>query len=81
MKGYQVEVAIKPWEEGGYIAEAPALQGCWVVAPTITEAMEQIVEVVQMHLDALLGQSHTLPQGVVEAHGSAIKVKIAVSIP
>ena len=81
MKTYQVDVIIKPWEEGGYLAEAPALQGCWVVASTVTEAMEHIVEVVQMHLDIALEDNREVPQGIVEAKTSSIKVKVAVSIP
>lgn len=81
MKAYQVDVVIRPWEEGGFLAEAPALQGCWVVAATVTEVMEQIVEVVQMHLDATLEETREVPQGIVEAKTPSIKVKVAVSVP
>ena len=81
MKTYQVEVVIKSWEEGGYLAEAPALQGCWVVAPTVTQAMEEIVEVVQMHIDIMLERGEPLPKEVIEAKKGLVKARIAVSVP
>ncbi len=81
MKNYQVEIVISPWDEGGYLAEAPALQGCWVVAPTVTQAMEEIVEVVQMHIDIMLEHGEALPKEVIEAKKGAVKAKVAVSVP
>ena len=79
MKTYQVEVVISRWEEGGYLAQAPALQGCWVVMPTVTQAMEQIVEVVQMHIDIMLERGESLPKEVIEAKKDAVKARVAVS--
>lgn len=36
---YRVEVVVHRWDEGGYVAEAPALQGCWVVAESVAAAI------------------------------------------
>ena len=55
MKGYPVDVVIKPWEEGAYLVEVPALQGCWCVIKsrqTIGKALEDIQDVIQMTIDA-----------------------------
>ncbi len=42
MKTYRIEVIVSPWEEGGYIAEVPSIQGCWVVGETIEQVTEDI---------------------------------------
>ncbi len=50
------------------------------MAQTVTQAMEQIVEVVQMHIDVLCEQSKPLPSEVMEVNGRAIKTTVAVSV-
>lgn len=55
MKAYLVEVRIRPWEEGGYIAEVAALQGCWCLLKprqTLAKALSDIQEVVEMSIQA-----------------------------
>lgn len=64
MKTYHVEVFIKPWEEGGYLAEVPSLQGCWcLVKPrqTFQKALEDIQEVVEMHIQGRQKMGWLLP--------------------
>ena len=81
MKAYQVDVIIKPWEEGGYMAEAPTVQGCWVVAPDVTAAMEQIVGVVKMHLEIIGERGEALPDGVLQVSTGPLKARVAISVP
>lgn len=64
MRTYQVEVKVTPWEKGGYLAEVPVLQGCWVVADTISQALEDIVEVIQMHIELRKQLGEPLPPEV-----------------
>jgi predicted RNase H-like HicB family nuclease len=56
---YEVEVRISPWEDGGFIAEALGLQGCWAVADTIDQAIDDIRDVIQMWVR--VRQTHGLP--------------------
>jgi len=80
MKTHRVDVVIKPWEEGGFLAEAPAIQGCWMVAPDVTTAMEQIIEVVKMHLEVIKERREPLPKGVAEVSESTVNARVAVSV-
>ena len=65
MAQYKVHVRISPWPEGGFLAEVPALQGCWVVADTIGQALEDIDDVTQMSIHSRLKHGEPLPPEVV----------------
>lgn len=83
MATYQVEVQIKPWEEGGYLAEVPALQGCWVVADSIGQAIKDIQEVIEMSIASRLKRGEPLPQEIIvlENQEPTLIAKIAVCVP
>ena len=66
MKAWKVKVEIRPWEDGGYIAEVAALQGCWVVAPTVEEAIRDIHEGIEMSIASRLKRNEDLPIEVEE---------------
>ena len=78
MKGYQVEVEIKPWEEGAHLVEAPALQGCWCVIKsrqTVGKALDDIREVVEMAVAAREKAGQPLPPEVTSSHnGSRLRL-------
>jgi len=61
MATYNVDVELEPWPEGGFVARAPALQGCWVVAPTREQALAHIYEGIEMHIAARLRRGEPLP--------------------
>src|SRR4051794_41282522 len=63
MATYNVDVELEPWPEGGFVARAPALQGCWVVAPTREQALAHIYEGIEMHIAARLRRGEPLPGG------------------
>ena len=65
MAQYRVHVKISPWPEGGYIAEVPALQGCWVIADTVAEALEGIYEGADMGIASRLERGEPIPPEVV----------------
>ncbi|MHC1577664.1 HicB family protein [ANME-1 cluster archaeon ex4572_4] len=52
MKKYKVRVIIDPCEEGGYFATCPALQGCHAEGETYLEALENIQDVIKIHLES-----------------------------
>jgi predicted RNase H-like HicB family nuclease len=83
MKGYQVEVEIKPWEEGAYLVEAPALQGCWCVIKsrqTVGKALEDIRDVVEMALAARKKAGEPLPPEVKSAMNGAAALRLTVTV-
>ena len=64
MKGYQVDIRITPWEDGGYLVEVPALQGCWcTIKPrqTVATAIDDIVELVQLMIAARKDMGDPIP--------------------
>ncbi len=66
MKSYRVELEMKPWEEGSYLVEAPALQGCWCVIKsrqTVGKALDDIREVVEMAMAARQNVGQPMPDG------------------
>ena len=85
MKAWRVRVEIRPWQEGGYIAEVPSLQGCWVVAPTVEEAIRDIQEGIEMSIASRLKRGEPLPADIEEVHAGegqeTIHIDVAVAIP
>ncbi len=53
MKKYRFQVVIEPDEDGLYVADVPALQGCHTQGKTFEEAIENIREVIAMCLEEL----------------------------
>ena len=52
MKKYKVRVIIEPCEEGGYFATCPALQGCHAEGESYLEALENIQDIIRIHLES-----------------------------
>jgi predicted RNase H-like HicB family nuclease len=61
MAEHQVDVELEPWPEGGYVARAPGLQGCWVVADTPEQALADIRDGIEMHIAARLRDGEPVP--------------------
>ena len=53
METYRFQVLIEQDEDGYYVADVPALQGCHTQGKTFEEALTNIREVIQMCLDEL----------------------------
>jgi predicted RNase H-like HicB family nuclease len=66
MKTYEVTVQISPWPEGGVLAEAVDLKGCWVVADSIDQAIDDVREAIQLWIKARRDAGWTLPPGLKE---------------
>ncbi len=84
MRAWSVGVVITPWEEGGYLAEVPALQGCWVVGQTAEEALRDIHEVIELSISSRLRHGDPIPVELEELQqlaGSPFVVRTAVALP
>lgn len=53
MKKYNLQVIIEQDEDGVYVAECPALQGCYAQGDTFEEAIENIKDVITMCIEEL----------------------------
>ena len=84
MKAWTAQVEIRPWPEGGYIAEVPALQGCWVIAPTAEEAIRDVYEVIEMSIASRIKRGEPLPSDLAEVREGTqgtTRVDVAVALP
>ncbi|MDP3111985.1 MAG: type II toxin-antitoxin system HicB family antitoxin [Thermodesulfovibrionales bacterium] len=53
MKNYNLQAIIEQDEDGVFIAECPALQGCYAQGKTYEEAIENIRDVIAMCIEEL----------------------------
>ena len=53
MKKHLLQVVIEQDEDGTYVADCPALKGCYAQGNTFEEAMKNIKDVIQMCLEEL----------------------------
>jgi len=54
-------VIIHKAEEGGYWAEVPALPGCFSQGETVEEAVKNVREAIEAHLQALREEGQEIP--------------------
>jgi predicted RNase H-like HicB family nuclease len=52
MAKYRFTVVIERDEDGVYIASCPAIQGCHTQGDTYEEAMENLKDAIQLHIEA-----------------------------
>lgn len=58
---YQVSVIVEPLAEGGYYAECPVLPGCHVEGQSYWEALENLEDVIRIHIEGRLAYGDLLP--------------------
>ena len=78
MKAYHVEVKLSKQEDGFWRAEVPELQGCWVDAPTIAEALRDVQEVAAMFIDLYDEEGRPLPDSVKLAKSDQARATLVV---
>ena len=61
MAKYQYTVVIEQDEDGVYISSCPALQGCHSYGDTYEEALKNIREVIQLHIEARQSVGDPIP--------------------
>ena len=80
MKNYKVRVIIEPCEEGGYFATCPALQGCHAEGETYLEALENIQDIIRIHLESR-AELGTLTSGKAEVASLIDTFKVELVVP
>jgi predicted RNase H-like HicB family nuclease len=80
MKVLTVQVELATQEDGLWRATAPGLQGCWVDAPTMEQAITEIQEVVAMYVDFLEERGEALPDSLRPEAGKSFKAAIPVDV-
>lgn len=60
MTNYRFQILIEQDEDGMYVAECPALQGCYTQGVTFEEALENIREVIRICVQELEEEGKTV---------------------
>ncbi len=55
------QVILIPDETGGYIVEVPSLPGCYSQGETETEAMANIKEAIELHIEDMIASGEEVP--------------------
>ena len=61
MPDYNYTVIVEQDEEGLFVASVPLLQGCYAEGKTYEEALENIQEAIQQHIEARLSLGEPIP--------------------
>jgi predicted RNase H-like HicB family nuclease len=61
MAKYQYTVVIEQDEDGVYISSCPALQGCHSFGDTYHDALENVKEAIQAHIEARQSLGEPIP--------------------
>lgn len=74
---YKVAVEVSKQEDGLWRVEAPDLQGCFVDAPTLKQALAEIHEVIAMMLDIYAEDGRPMPPKVTASD----KLPLTTTVP
>ena len=58
---YKYRILIEKDENGIYIASCPALQGCYSQGGTVDEALQNIKDAIQLHIEARQALGEPVP--------------------
>ncbi|MEO8611911.1 MAG: type II toxin-antitoxin system HicB family antitoxin [Chloroflexota bacterium] len=58
------QVILIPDETGGYVVEVPSLPGCYSQGETEEEALANISEAIELHIEDMLAQGEEIPKDV-----------------
>ena len=59
---YNYTVLLEKEEEGGYHAFCPTLKGCHSQGDTVEEAIENMIEAIELYLESLIADKQLIPQ-------------------
>lgn len=57
------QVILIPDETGGYVVEVPSLPGCYSQGETVDEAMANIKEAIERHIEDMIACGEEIPNG------------------
>lgn len=72
-------IVVEPCEEGGFFADCPSIQGCHAEGETYGEAIDNLREVISMHIAARKKGKHPL-SSVILKNPSEIKIEFSVPV-
>jgi antitoxin HicB len=58
------QVILIPDETGGYVVEVPSLTGCYSQGETVDEALENIREAIELHIEDMIASGEEVPDDV-----------------
>lgn len=58
------QVILIPDETGGYVVEVPSLPGCYSQGETVDEAMTNIKEAIELHIEDMIACGEEVPPDV-----------------
>lgn len=58
------QVILIPDESGGYVAEVPSLPGCYSQGETEEEALANIKEAIELHIESMIDAGEEVPEDV-----------------
>jgi predicted RNase H-like HicB family nuclease len=58
------QVILIPDETGGYVVEVPSLPGCYSQGETVDEALENIKEAIELHIEVMVEAGEAVPDDV-----------------
>lgn len=61
-KIYFFPITIESLEEGGFLATCPVLQGCRAEGETYSQAIENIQDVIKVHIEARKAHKEIIPE-------------------
>ena len=57
-------ILIPDMESGGYVVEVPSLPGCYSQGETIDEALANIREAIDLHIESMIAHGEEVPDDI-----------------
>ena len=80
MTAFTIEVELKKQEDGLWRATVPAVQGCWVDAETVKQALEDIQDAAVMVIDFMEENQEELPSSVSPMEDASFSARIPIVV-
>lgn len=66
------QVILVPDPDGGYVVEVPSLPGCYSQGETVEEALANIREAIELHIETMIEDGEEVPEDI----GETILMKV-----
>lgn len=67
------QVILIPDPDGGFVVEVPSLPGCYSQGETEAEALTNIREAIDLHIESLIAHGEEVPEDYALIQGSRIR--------
>ena len=58
------QVILIPDEDGGFVVEVPSLPGCYSQGETVEEALANIREAIDLHIESMRARGEEIPEDI-----------------